>query len=564
MDSTLRKKFTELQQVLEGEELRLSITDPVVRMMLVAMAHQGLSIERRIDSSVDRLASLFVDRMLLNCDYGPHPALAILKIDNGREYVPYEIDEKVAFTLKAAKCNFRTLLPVRIIPGRLNGYYSGGMLYYPYEEPVASKSGDALRPGELWLAYEAASEVETLEGVVIALNHPLGGNRLTATVGRVGYELTPAVDLDFYAFSSDVMLTEFWRRSLVGSNIWLYRFGAPQNDSPVTNSEMPEWLYDMYEPETLSRLSGRRYLWIRITSPEGIEVPRSSHIEFNCVPAANYDISTARLSYTEPIRQLDNPRNGSQFVDIIEDPELPDDFFVRDFDVTQYDNGRIADDVRNLYRHYVDDYFAFVDNNALNDGAMLRNLRMAMLQLSDSLAGQSNSRRFEGSYLIRKPRNSNQPIAVSYITTQGARGNLLKAGMKLDCSLVSAGEVVALSDATSGRDKLVSDAGREELARFATTSADRIFSDIDLLQYCRVELIRAFGDDIRRFCDVVTSRCARPVENHIEQIIKLDFNFVSERHYQAAVENNFEQYLRLNIDMRKCFSNHIDINLRLV
>lgn len=560
MDESVRRKVQEIQKALEGEELRISKSDPVAKMMLVALAHQADEIERKMDSSIDRLANRFANEVLMNSPYSPQPAISLLKIGNGKEYTPYNIDEKVTFTLKNAKCNFRTLIPALIVPGKVVGMYANGVLHFPYEQPITRQMGDILHESEIWIAYEAASEIDTFNGVTFALNHPLSAsNQIQASIGKVKYPISLVIDEDHYILSDNFMLVEYWKQHLINHRLWLYRFGKSELDMPIVTSDIPGWLYDMFDHETLSRLSSKRYVWINISGIDTTSILLDSHIEFNCIPVANYDIGSVKLSYTEPIKQLDNPKNGSQFLDIIPEPGMAEDFFVRDFDVNQYDNTRIAEDIVNLYRHYVDDYYAFVDSNSLNDGAVLRNLRMAMVQVSDAMSEVTKAQKtFNGTYIIRNPHNSNQPIVVGYITTQGGRGNLLKAGTQLSSSFAGCGDVIALTDAVGGRNKITGSIGKRELAKFIANSNDRLYTEIDIIQYCKVELLRAFGDDIIRYCEIKMFQDAKSVDNHIERQIVINIQFNSEKYYRAADEVNMRLYLLYNIKLRNV-TNNIDV-----
>ena len=67
MDVKVRNKVAEIQQTLEQEEQRISLSDPVAKMMLVAMAHQSCEIERKIDNSIARLSEYFSDQVLQSC-----------------------------------------------------------------------------------------------------------------------------------------------------------------------------------------------------------------------------------------------------------------------------------------------------------------------------------------------------------------------------------------------------------------------------------------------------------------------------------------------------------------
>lgn len=563
MDESVRRKVQEIQKALEGEELRMSKSDPVAKMMLVALAHQADEIERKMDSSIDRLANRFANEVLMNSPYSPQPAISLLKIGNGKEYTPYKIDEKVTFTLKNAKCNFRTLIPALIVPGKVVGMYANGVLHFPYEQPIARQMGAILHDGEIWIAYEAASEIDTFNGVTFALNHPLSAsNQIQASIGKVKYPISLVIDEDQNLLSDNFMLAEYWKQHLINHRLWLYRFGKSESDMPIVTLDMPGWLYDMFDHETLSRLSSKRYIWINISGIDTSSIPLDSHIELNCIPAANYDIGSVKLSYTEPIKQLDNPKNGSQFLDIIPEPGMVEDFFIRDFDVNQYDNSRIAEDIVNLYRHYVDDYYAFVDSNSLNDGAVLRNLRMAMVQVSDATSEVTKAQKtFNGTYIIRNPHNSNQPIVIGYITTQGGRGNLLKAGSQLSSSFAGCGEVIALTDAVGGRNKITGPIGKRELAKFIANSNDRLYTEIDIIQYCKVEFLRVFGDDISRHLNISIKRNTIEIDNHIEirQIVFIEIN--SERYFKVCQELNLSQYLHISIQLR-C-NNQIAINILL-
>ena len=564
MDASVRKKVNEILQQLDSDSLAISMADPVAKMMLVALAHEADGIERHIDTVTERLSERFVNKVLTNNGLMPQPAVSLLKIDNGKEYTSYTIDETVRFTHKASKCNYRPLLPTRIIPGTLVAYYANGLLHFPYNTPVGIQHGEMVHHDELWLAYDAAAELDTLAGLIIAVNHPLDNpSRLTAHVGKRSFELRPVMGESLYAVADDLMLIEYWKRQLVFNRLWLYRFLPDDCDMPLMTSTMPDWLYDMYEAETLASLTSKRLLWIKITNGGKIEVPVDSHIEFNCVPVANFDINTVKLSYTEPIKPLDNPKNNSQFYAVVPDSEQADEFFVRDFDVEQYDNARIADDILNLYRHYTEDYFAFIDNNSLTDGVVLRNLRMSMLQVTDALGEVTKSSKpYAGSYMIRTPRNNNLPIAVAYITTQGMRGNMLRSGDKLASSFTATGDVISLIDAQGGRDKITGSIGKRELARLIVNSDSRIYTEMDLIQFCKVELIRALGDDALRYCDITLRPVVIRVQNHMEKANVVVVDMASEQLLAQARLMHLNEYLEMQVKLRNAMSTVVTVQFK--
>ena len=556
MDVKVRNKVAEIQQALEQDEQRISLSDPVAKMMLVALAHQSCEIERKMDQTVERLSERFCDQVLLQSNLKAQPAVTVLSIGNGRECTPYFIDENDAFTYKPTKCNYRPIFKTRIVPGRLMACFMNNTLLQPDKQPVQATWPDNRYNKELWLAFDAAGEVNTLEDVMIALSHPLPDDSLTAEVGDVQIPLSLVMEDMPRTLNSNFMLAEFWKKSLVYYGLWLYRFGKCSNKRTLHRGEIPAWIMDSYAQEILEPFIGNRFLWIRIKTDRGISLPLDTAILLNCIPAVNYDIQDVKLNYSEPIQRLENDKTGTYFLDVVQNQEQAQDFFIRDFDVNQYDNERIREDVTNLYRHYVNDYFAFVDSNSLHDGATLRSLRQSMMQVYDSLDEfrSGNVRRYGGTYAIRNPRNNQQPMVLTYFTTNGERGNLLRRGGRLTSTNAAVGDVEALIDATGGRNKVRDIKTRKELARHIVNSNDRLFTKMDLLQYCKMEFMRAFGEEAISYCQISLSDSNIPVDGRIEKCIVVHFNVISESLKEEVNKSDFFDYLKINIELRKSFS----------
>lgn len=556
MDVKVRNKVAEIQQALEQDEQRISLSDPVAKMMLVALAHQSCEIERKMDQTVERLSERFCDQVLLQSNLKAQPAVTVLSIGNGRECTPYFIDENDAFTYKPTKCNYRPIFKTRIVPGRLMACFMNNTLLQPGKLPVQATWPDNRYNKELWLAFDAAGEVNTLEDVMIALSHPLPDDSLTAEVGDVQIPLSLVMEDMPRTLNSNFMLVEFWKKSLVYYGLWLYRFGKCSNKRTLHRGEIPAWIMDSYAQEILEPFIGNRFLWIRIKTDRGISLPLDTAILLNCIPAVNYDIQDVKLNYSEPIQRLENDKTGTYFLDVVQNQEQAQDFFIRDFDVNQYDNERIREDVTNLYRHYVNDYFAFVDSNSLHDGATLRSLRQSMMQVYDSLDEfrSGNVRPYGGTYAIRNPRNNQQPMVLTYFTTNGERGNLLRRGGRLTSTNAAVGDVEALINATGGRNKVRDIKTRKELARHIVNSNDRLFTKMDLLQYCKVEFMRTFGEEAISYCQISLSDSNIPVDGRIEKCIVVHFNVISESLKEEVNKSDFFDYLKINIELRKSFS----------
>ena len=562
MDIKVRNKVAELQRALEQDEQRISLSDPVAKMMLVAMAHQSCEIERKMDQTVARLSEQFCDQVLQRSNLQAQPAVSVVNIGNGREYAPYYIDENDTFTYKSAKCNFRPIFRSRIVPGRIVACFMNNMLLQPNNTPLQATWPDNRHKDEIWLAFDAAGEVNTLEDAIIAFSHPLPSDMLMAEVGDVQIPMSLVMEDTPRTLNSNFMLMEFWKKSLVYYGLWLYRFGKCSNKRTLHRGEIPAWIMDSYAQEILEPLVGNRYLWIRIKASKGISLPLNTAILLNSIPVVNYDIQDVKLSYSEPIQRLENDKTSTFFLDVVQNQEQAQEFFIRDFDVCQYDNERIREDITNLYHHYVNDYFAFVDSNSLHDGATLRSLRQSMMMVYDSLDEyrSGNTRPYGGAYAIRNPRNNQQPMVLTYFTTNGERGNLLRRGGRLISTNAAVGDVEALIDSTGGRNKIRDIKTRKELAKHLVNSNDRLFTKIDLLQYCRMEFMRAFGEEAMGYCNISLSESNIPVDGHIEKCINLHFNIQSEVLKEEVNNSDFFNYLKINIELRKSFSYKLTIS----
>lgn len=559
MDIKVRNKVAELQRALEQDEQRISLSDPVAKMMLVAMAHQSCEIERKMDQTVARLSEQFCDQVLQRSNLQAQPAVSVVNIGNGREYAPYYIDENDTFTYKAAKCNFRPIFRSRIVPGRIVACFMNNMLLQPNSTPLQATWPEDRHKDEVWLAFDAAGEVNTLEDAMIAFSHPLPSDMLMAEVGDVQIPMSLVMEDIPRTLNSNFMLMEFWKKSLVYYGLWLYRFGKCSNKRTLHRGEIPTWIMDSYAQEIIEPLVGNRYLWIRIKASKGISLPLNTAILLNSIPVVNYDIQDVKLSYSEPIQRLENDKTSTFFLDVVQNQEQALEYFIRDFDVCQYDNERIREDITNLYHHYVNDYFAFVDSNSLHDGATLRSLRQSMMMVYDSLDEyrSGNTRPYGGAYAIRNPRNNQQPMVLTYFTTNGERGNLLRRGGRLTSTNAAVGDIEALIDATGGRNKIRDIKTRKELAKHIVNSNDRLFTKIDLLQYCKMEFMRAFGEEAIGYCNISLSESNIPVDGHLEKCISIHFNIISEVLKDEVNNSDFFNYLKINIELRKSFNFYI-------
>lgn len=551
MDANVRNKVDELLKIFSQEDIQVAQADPVAKMMLVALAHQAHQIERKIDSSLSRLSYLFSRHVLQPHLLKPQPALSLIHLKNGSQYAPYRVDEKTTFTRKGEKIHYRPLFPVQIIPGRMVCFFADSKLVFDQEAPLPLTA-----PGhenELWIAYQPADEVKTLHDFSFSLNAPLlYGPAIRAEVNGLSIPVHPVFDRETFALQTDFETIESWKQLLVRHDAWLYFFGDYRSEKNILPSRTPAWLAEKIDARASERLNEQRFIWIKLTSGQPIRLPEQPDIRFNCLPVANYDIQLTKLSEAEPLKRLDNEKSQTQYLDVIREAETLNQFFIRDFDVDQYDNNRIREDITTLYRHFTDDYFAFVEQNGLQDGSRLKNLREAMLRIQEAMqeSVQLSPKPFSGTYAIRQPRPNPSPCVVTYLTTNGEAGNHLKAGQSLLSSFAGSGEAEVLADAEGGRNKASGATLYQEFARSHALSNERLFTPIDFRQYIRRELIRFFGEEIVHHTHIEIFTGDRPGERRVEKCIQISIYFEQPSAYEKAVHTHFRKYIETQLKTR--------------
>ena len=136
----------------------------------------------------------------------------------------------------------------------------------------------------------------------------------------------------------------------------------------------------------------------------------------------------------------------------------------------------------------------------------------------------------------------------------------MRRGDKLTSTNAAIGNIEVLIDATGGRNKIKDAKTRKELAKHIVNSNDRLFTKIDILQYCKMEFMRAFGEDAIGYCQISLSESNMPVDGRIEKSIVVHFNIISEALKEEVNNSDFFDYLKINIELRKSFSWKIEVH----
>ena len=290
----------------------------------------------------------------------------------------------------------------------------------------------------------------------------------------------------------------------------------------------------------------------------------------------NVSVSTATLTQSSPISKL-TKNDGSYFLTVLETPLLlqkqgfgvsEEDFTIRDFDAGSYNPENLIKDVRNLYNHFIEDYYAFVEYHGLKDGELVRSLRETINKVGKSvMANTEGQNRFdEGVYAMRNIKLTGQtaPVKVSYLTTSGRKGNLPKAGQTMENKKDAALErdVLIVSSAVGGEDRATADQ-LYELLRYFTLTSDRLYTKMDIDAFLRLQIIKEFGkEEAKRISSRINIE-GTAGQTKLQRGLYIDLCFKDNKNYEKALSMALDRKLRRQIIDKSCISMPITVSLYL-
>lgn len=606
MDNELEYRVREAVEQLRSasiEEMDAGKMDPVAKMMLVALLHEGQRITDYIESLPQRIVERFCTDFIPHRNVEAMPAVTLLRptFKPKAETDTITVEKGISFAYKPPECRqtityipmFRTmLLPCKKM-----------FLLTPHsltcdEEIIVSTSGPT---NQVWVGLVTEAEVDTLRGLSLLITGTGGISPEHIVVARGGRGGT-AVPLDFCTMNEmehlDMLepfdsqqapgrlltLVEQWKESLLNmddATLVYCTQAAPDRDLFKPHA-YPTDFGQRFEDDVLDHFSSPA-IWLRLDFADGYSVPKTFGITINVMPATNIEVNTLTLTPSSPIAKLQK-RDDSFFLDIVETSlqsqkqgfdRVADNIIVRDFDANTYHNGDLYRDVRNLYNHFIDDYYAFKEYNGIKDGKLLADLRETVNTLADSDKGgvgcENDKFKFDsGTYVMFNIGHeaAATPIRVSYITTLGEvgnmpkRGDFMSAGSKLTGILAGIEKkVTVIADATGGTDKATADA-RYELLRYYSLTGDRLYTRMDIDAFLRKELMLEFGkEEFSRIFTRVSIQGAGG-DRSLRRGLYIDIEFKDRKNYERAVQKGYDRLMQQKVANRSCIAMPIIVALK--
>lgn len=591
MEVELEKKINEtISQLnkLSSEEIDYNNMDPIAKMMLVALLGESQKIQDQLDAIGQKVTDRYCTDFIPRKNIEAIPAIALISptVKQKKDIGFVSIDSGASFTYKDNISHLQlNYLPI---------FHTEALLYSKVFTLThhMMKDGDNNRPINMdnknivWVGIVTDTEVESVKGLSLLIKGTSGINPEHIYVGQESKEM---IFSTMQSMENIEMAEPFDAQQSSGQffsyiNEWRERLINMDNASLICITDETQDR-DLFKPRSFPKgflqwleddvldFFVQNTLWIQLEFPKGYEVPDTFEAELNVFPVVNVDINQVTLTQTVPVAKLQK-QNDSFFMSIVETSNtshnqgfnmMKEDIIVRDYDAACYNNGDLYRDVRNLYNRFLDDYYAFVEYNSIKDGELLKQLREAINKLGKSVGGNNSKYKFDsGTYAMRNMNQypPSQSVKVSYMTTQGEKGNIPKLGESMENKKIPMidTKLKIVVAPMGGTDKASADK-RYELLRYYSLTNDRLYTKMDIDAFLRKEIIAKFGKEEFKRIFIKINIEGVGGEHSLQRGLYIDIEFKDKKNYEKAVNESFDKQMKQKIDSKSCISMPINIKL---
>ena len=596
MDNEIEKRTREAIEYLRSisvEDMDFDDMDPIAKMMLVAVLHEGQKLRDYIDSTPQKVVERYTSDFVPYEKVSALPAITILHptFRNKTNQACFAVGNGASFTFKKKtdklQLNYLPIFETLLLP-----YSDIFVLTHNYMRCTEGTFSITMPATNcLWLGIVTDCEIESLKGMSLFVRGTKGvlpqhiyAGMDTSNSDCHELELATMHEMEnieilepFDAQQSSGQFFAFvnkWKESLLNMDdeALLYITDDLHDRDLFKPHAYPKLFQQWLEDEALDRFQPNT-LWLQLVFPEGYIIPDTCEVCINALPVANVDINNLTLNRATPIAKLQKQEN-SFFLRVLETSTAShregfnmtsDDIIIRDFDASRYHDGDLYRDVRNLYNRFKDDYYAFMEYNGLSTGDDLSHLRRALNEVGKGVGKINDKYRFDsGTYVMRNISEEDQTSStkVSFMTTQGELGNMPKAGDTMEHRKLPPIEqkIDVLVDAMGGSDKASPDA-RYELLRYYALTNDRLYTRMDVDAFLRKEIMLTFGREEYHRIFIRISVEGAGGERALQRGLYIDIDFKDRKNYDEAQRINFGILMQQRITNLSCIAMPIIVTL---
>jgi hypothetical protein len=473
--------------------------DPIVKLFMIALAHQTNNIKDEIFRFKENLLEEFTEKIIPYYLIKPIPAFSI--IQTAKE----DSIENDCFT--SAETQF--ILEKEKVRGRAGGKEKDKFLFIPLLKTkiIKAKISSIQKQdrNRFSVTMSCNEPVNDLSGVSFYFT----ANRFTDVSISINGKQLPLIKPNDY---ENLPFTEWFDgKNMLFDQTTIYGSGEFWMDIFAVNN-IQYFIVDKYDPQKISvgYDSNIEMIFEFTTSDTNINFDQHN-LKINCVPIVNVEKQSVSLSSDEPIRKIATEKNNAIIKD--SDEENPDsmeqkqflnllaplqsdyernDFVLRRFGMERFNKNELLLQINSILNKYTSDYYAFMDNNELKDGGKIKNLSLALKEVADEIKKQENPG--YGIYLVLNQSDTlselRKSIEVSYLLTDGYRANGINTNSVVGTSIQFDTQATRLlTETTGGNDMEINYELKKNIAQYYFLTKDRLVTKSDIRSFCYKELM---------------------------------------------------------------------------
>ena len=527
MDRTLdfhRKEI--MRQAIEMWEEKYELEDiekdPIVKLLLSALAYQSHSVLQEMDTFKEDTINEFRNKLIPYYLIKPFPAYSIIQTnikanlkDKIAPLTTFLVDEKSIFEFGKKKYPFAPLFITKIIQATVSNQ-------------EVNEQANAI---ELTLACNEVIEDFTglsfyLEGIGVNEDvEILIDNKQLPVIKPYEYENLPFTDY----FQSHLLLSEDNQLQLGRYDYWQELY---------LKHQIQFFYIDSYNPDKIINRNLSPVFTIRFKNLLKQEYLHDCSVKINCFPVVNVQQNTEYLTDDEPIKKLSS--DNCTFLNLLIDKNLDahiDDYIIRHYGIERYSHKELLFQLNDLFNRFISDYYAFKDVKELKKGEKLENIYKTFREILPIIK-QDRDDVHPCVYAILKLGDKltrpTESVKVNFLTTNCELANGISKGEKpaTISEFLDKEKTVLLQDTAGGRNEERNEANINHLARYNLLTKDKLVTASDLKAFCYREL----KDKIRTVS----------IQNTGEQItiqITLKDDFFPEQQEKAFYESLIQQQI---------------------
>jgi len=485
-------------------------SDPLVNMLITALAYQELQIEADINRFRSGMVDELEEAMLPYHLTKAAPSIVMMSTAKAKGNMAHcTVGDETRFTLR--KDTFRERTTFNFCP--------------LFESNIigATVTGLSQMPDGKWKLTLAVEDEKAELGGVGFFFRDMTFDNLVMCYGDKEINLIKPWEYDRFPMNPDFSFWNmFYNKSLLfGTNAqWLDLWAELQVQyymvEPYDSIVLPQGTVEL----TLD------FVGLKTTNTE------ASNVCINSFPAVNVNKRSFALTPSEPIVKIAD--DNDYFMNLVGLPDTVNEaekFILRRYGCERFGFSELLRLADTLQKRSNTDFYAYQEISSLKDDEKMRKLKVLLKDIISAINSEKTPK--TGVYaLLKADANIDVSIPLKALYTDGARANGIEAGSAVmeAPSDFDLGQTCVLTTSMGGRDEVVDTEERKMLSHYYALTNDKLVTRSDLKSFCFVELNKCKVGKVNRMEVLTKTDGSRDLVAYVSEVNPdLDLDAIARR-----------------------------------